>query len=390
MRTASAHAIFAGDDKTENAANAARSLKASLSAFKPAQVLFFAAGKYDYGRLAAAVQDAFPGAITLGCSTSGEIADGQVLAGSVSALAFGEDVFEHFDVSVLSYFTPNGRPADPIRQLENLFTGLSDRLDLKTLEYLEGDKHFFLVLADGRRYFIEPALDRAGDLASVPFFGGIAGDNMNFAYTPTFLNGCVYNASAILALIKPRGRFELVKTQEAVPAGDGRIHTVTRSSPEDHVLFELDGRPAGQIYSEAVGIPVGELNLETAFKRWTLGIASGDDLLLRCVAEVQPDRSIITAAAIPEGGQVRIFRNDDIVNSTARAMAETERRLGGKIGGLLHVSCMIRTLALAANDRAVAFREIFKNYPNAGFASHGEICVNIANASSVMLALADE
>ncbi len=72
-------------DSVRNAEMAARDIRerAAAAGAKPAQIVFFAAGNYDPARLAAAMREAFPGAVTFG---SGALGNGGALRAGRSEL----------------------------------------------------------------------------------------------------------------------------------------------------------------------------------------------------------------------------------------------------------------------------------------------------------------
>ena len=58
-------------------------------------------------------------------------------------------------------------------------------------------------------------MDKIGNLTNILFVGGSAGDDLKFEATYVFANGTVYTDAAVLALLKPRVGFEVIKTQSS-------------------------------------------------------------------------------------------------------------------------------------------------------------------------------
>ena len=82
-------------------AEVVRELKDGLSAAEPVLVLFFASPVFDPVALARQMQEAFPGAQTVGCTTAGEITSARMLKRSAVAMAFGPDVVTTVGVQLL-------------------------------------------------------------------------------------------------------------------------------------------------------------------------------------------------------------------------------------------------------------------------------------------------
>ncbi len=78
---------FAQTPDGNPAANArVRKIREDFSGAEPVFVVFFAATDYDPDILAAEMHDAFPGAVTMGCTTAGEACGSLVLKASVVAM----------------------------------------------------------------------------------------------------------------------------------------------------------------------------------------------------------------------------------------------------------------------------------------------------------------
>ncbi len=371
-------------DPVKNAEAAALDLKTQLAGREPAQLIFFAAGCYDPARIASAVQEAFPKTITFGCSTSGEIVDGALATGTVAAMAFDAGAFDFFDITLMHRLDASGKPNDPRQQVMDAFSRFGEKLG-RPVGSLEHDKYVGLAFADGIPYYIEPVLETTGDLTDVPFIGGIAGDDGKFAYTPLFFRGEMHTDAVILGLVKPAGRFCLVKT-EGLEVLD-RTFTVTGADEANRLVTHLDGRPAAAVYSEAIGVPEEGMDFENTFAKWPLSLMVGNEPYLRIAVERMPDSSLRFLNAVKEGMRLKLSRVADIVDTTRASMEEAKARLGS-ISALLHINCMSRHHELVGAGKCDAFGALFKGYPNAGFSSHGEFFIAIANQTSTMLVFA--
>ncbi len=378
-------AQFDSPSAVMKAEQAARDLKNQMAGANPAQIIYFVDSGYDPQRMAAAMREAFPDTACVGCSTGHEIFNGKFAERAVVAMAFDADVFEFFDHAVISRLDADGKPNDPAKQVEEVFARFSAKLG-RPMADLEHDKYVGIALADGRNYYIEPVLERAGDLTSVTFVGGAASDGGHFAFTPLLCDGGMHNDAVILVLAKPRGRFSLVKT-EGLDLQEG-IFTVTGADEEKRLVTHLDGRPAADVYREAIGIAGNDgIDLFGVLDQWPFGLMAGDMPFLRVVVEVLPDGALRFLNSVKEGMRFKIGRPTDIVDSTRASMEKVRAELGS-ISALLHFSCLSRLFVLRKQGRDVDFENLFTGYPSIGFFSHGEFFIAIANITSTMLVFA--
>ena len=69
------------------------------------------------------------------------------------------------------------------------------------------------------------------------------------------------------------------------------------------------------------------------------------------------------------------------------ALEEVRGKLGS-ISAIFHINCMSRHQDLQKAGEWEVFGNLFTGYPNAGFASQGEVYIAIANCTSTMLVFA--
>jgi methyl-accepting chemotaxis protein len=155
--------------------------------------------------------------------------------------------------------------------------------------------------------------------------------------------------------------------------------TVTRARA--NVLFQLDGRPAFEVYRDYASSRGVSLTLETAGPFLIgneLGIYLFDRLhRARAPLEVGPDGSLRLAAEVPEGASVCILDGepDSMVAAAGEAAREAAQRLDGPASGVLVFDCVCRGMILkdAFHREIEAVRGVFDDVPVAGFLTYGEI-----------------
>ncbi len=373
-------------DPVRNAELAVADIKKHIDAAgaPPAHIAFFAHKSYEPKRAAALMRDAFPNAVTFGCASSGEICGVTMTRGAFVAMAFPPGVFEQFDITVLERLDKAGKPGNPRHQVEEAFRRFETTLG-KPVALLDFDEYVGLAFADGVPYYVEPVLEAAGDLTSVSFIGGIAGDDGAFAYTPVFLNGVAYTDAVVLGIAKPAGKFALVKTQ-GLEILD-KTFVVTGSDEEKRLVTHLDGMPAATALSEVIGVPEEKMDFNGTFVDWPFGLMAGEDPFLRVALERLPDNSLRFINSVKEGMRLKLGKMTDIVESTEKSLNEVRERLGG-ISAIFHINCMSRQDDLIKQGKTEAFGALFGGIPHAAFSSQGEIYIAIANETSIMLVFA--
>lgn len=323
----------------------------------------FAAHTRPFDDLAAA----FPQAVLTGCSTSGEIAGTQVHDGSVSVAVVRLD-----HTALRRAYTAVGDAADSFAAGQRLAQQLAG----------PGLCAVF-VLSDGLGVNGTPlvAALTQGLPAGVAITGGLAGDGSRFERT-WVLDGPRPQSGHICAVGFYGDRLRVGHGSDGGWSDFGPERRITRA--EGNVLYELDGKPALDLYKtylgdRAAGLPGTALLFPLAVRR----DGPGQDTLVRTILAVDEERRSLTFAGdMPQGGLARLMRanTDKLIGSAGRAA----RMAAGEPGSLedgqpvlvVGVSCVGRRLVLGERtdeevetvvDSAPACASLV------GFYSYGEI-----------------
>jgi hypothetical protein len=149
-----------------------------------------------------------------------------------------------------------------------------------------------------------------------------------------------------------------------------------------NTVFEIDGRPAFEVYRDFAADCGKKLRPEDASSfliNNELGImVFGQLRKARAPLSVSKEGGLACAAEIPQGAYVCILggNRDELVSAARRAALEAKTRLGSKkAAGILLFDCICRGAILGDDfPREVeAVREIFPDVPMAGFLTYGEI-----------------
>jgi hypothetical protein len=336
-------------------------------------VLYF--GQTDllgHDRLYAGLRERFPGALIAGCSTDTPTLGDRLDEDGVVAAAIG---FEHTAVRAV---------CEPIADASQ-----SRACGLRLGEQLRGDElSLVLVLCDGSRVNGTQLVEGLGAALGprVRIVGGLAGDGARFETTLVGLQGPARTAQVVaIGLYGSRLR------HGAAAAGGwdafGPPRRVTRS--QGNVLFELDGKPALELYErylgdEADGLPGTALLYP--LRIWQPDHDETD--LVRTVLAIDRDaRSMTFAGDIPQGWSAQLMRgnHDRLVAGAEQAarlaVAELPAAQGDGAASLaLLVSCVGRRLLMGqrtvdevdAVQRAV-HETLGPQTRCIGFYSHGEL-----------------
>ena len=361
--------------KADDAETAVKQLREKFAGFPVKTLVFFASSKYDGPRVASLIRDAFPGALTLGCSSYAELGEGATHSGVISAMAFSPDSLACVEAVVAENIS-----GDPMA-VDKAFALLETKLGAKMMD-LDFHRHFGVILFDGTSPNIEKVMERIGNLSDIIFVGGYASDDFSMTRIQQYLDGKAYRDAAVLAVFKPTGTFALLKTQSAESLGKSFI--ATRVDEASRTILELDGVPAAEAYARGIGIPKDKLTDEH-FLLYPLGLMASGEPFIRAGRRILDNGGLQLFCSVKEGQRLVLMKTGDIVASTARAL-EAKREQLGKIGGILDFDCAHRAMTLETDPVAVDnYGKLFKDTEAAGFATFGEAYIANVNQTSVMV-----
>jgi len=349
----------------------AADLAVKLSGFSPRFIIFFASSKYDPDDLAVAMQKQFEQADIIGSTTAGEITTGKMLKNSVVAMAFDTDAMEDVCVGVVKNLKTEN-------QVPQVFAAFEKHTGQEMMQ-LDIAKYVGIVLIDGLSVSEEKIMEKIGALSDITFIGGSAGDDLNFERTYVFAEGKAYTNAAVLALLKPKAGFSVVKTQSF--RDRKKILKATRVDEAKRTVFEFDGEPARQAYAKALGVPAEEA--DTEFMSHPLGLMVDAEPFVRSPQQIQ-DNAMIFYCNIKEGMELHLLESMDIVQDT-QSVIQTKKKEMGNISGLLNFHCILRTLELEQRNQMEDYGKIFADIPTIGFSTYGEAYLGHINQTSTML-----
>ncbi len=309
------------------------------------------------------LRSSFPSSIVVGCTTSGEIFEDDVRDESAAGIALS------FDKDSSRVQLARGTQTDADSSFE---TGA------RLATELQGDDlaGVFIIsdglLVNGSQLIL--GLQSVFD-HKVIINGGLAGDNADFATTLVGANNTM--TSGQIAIIGFYGTSLKLHSSSFAGWDDfGHVRTITRA--KDNVLYELNDRPALDIYKKYLGEEAD--NLPGSALLYPLNIYHVDEPeheIIRSVIGInEEDKSLIFAGDIPEGYKARLMVGspDNLIAGAGRAAQDIARYDPENAVALL-VSCVGRFLVLGQRsyEEAEEVSEVLGAIPQVGFYSYGEI-----------------
>jgi hypothetical protein len=343
-----------------------RNLVESLGDTPRAAWLFLSPGK-GLQELLAGIADTVGTDIIIGCTTYGEISGIGFSSGSA---VLGGIATDRIDFRIASV---EGVSRDPEAAGRKLAGKLPD-----SVQYVQ-------VFSDGLTgdgcAILRGMSSHLG--GHIPICGGAAADGDRFRRTWQFC-GPELLSDAVVA-IGFSGDFRVGVGVQSGWSPIGIARRVTRSS--GHVLYELDGRPALEVYERFFGKHAARLPMVGI--EYPLGLLDRSDpledpdysIILRASVSVNPQEgSVSFSGEIPEGSMVRLTCGDpkSTLEAVERAAGMALLDLGDCEPALVFFfSCMARRIVLGRRTHEEAERvrqQIGVDVPLLGFYTYGEFC----------------
>ena len=321
-------------------------------------------GKANVGDALASLRANHPHARLLGCSTAGEISNGQISDAGLSVLAL------QFDATPVTIGQVEIEQFDGSRAAGDALARQLPR---------DGLRHVFL-LSDGLGVNgSELALGMEAALPDgVPVTGGLAGDDDRFERTQVFCDDFVGPGRIVCA-----GFYgDRVATGYGSLGGwdvFGPERIISRA--EDNVLFELDGQSALTLYKEYLGKHAEGLPGSGLLFPLQIQTPKEGERVVRTILGVDEDRQcLIFAGDMPQGARAQLMKAsiDRLIDGATGAATICSEQAEPEVpwGCALLVSCVGRRIVLqqrTAEELAGARTVLGADLPMAGFYSYGEL-----------------
>jgi hypothetical protein len=317
------------------------------------------------------IRERFPQADLVGCTTAGEIIGEEVLDQSIvlTAIEFAATAIQVVSLTIME--------AGSSREGGQKLGAKLPLQDLKTV----------LVISDGHQVngseLVEGLTEALG--STVIITGGLAGDGSKFEKT---LVGCNDHPEEgrIVAIGLYGNKIEVGHGSVGGWDTFGPRRMITRS--EANVLYEVDGKPALQLYKKYLGDKANQLPgaaLEFPLMIKPFGQPQEVGTVRTILAVDEKNQSMIFAGDMPEGHEAQLmmanFENliDGAFEAAQYARLESFKENQGDSLAIL-ISCVGRKMVLGQRiaEEVESVREILGNeMKQIGFYSYGEISPHV-------------
>jgi hypothetical protein len=305
------------------------------------------------------LKNRYPNAHIIGCSSAGNIQGESISSSALVVTAI------HFENSKIELHASEFESGDDIQELSR---------NLAKQFTADGLKHIF-ILSDGLNLNGTHLIKGFNEATQVAKTGGMAGDGAKFE--KTFV---IANAPAKQKVIAAIGFYGDALTIGSGCYGGwsefGTQRIITKS--ESNILYELDGKPALDLYKQYLGEYAKDL--PNSGLRFPLSIRPNDDEpeLIRTLLGIDEEKkSIIFAGDLPEGYQARLMKPDiDLLIEGAGEAAHLANQNNNKTALGLVVSCVGRKIVMSQlvdEELEAVAQELGDNVILTGFYSYGEI-----------------
>ena len=335
--------------------------KPSLGASADWVLMFGARYLIENDELFDQVRRMYPSAYIMGCSTAGEINGDHISEDGLCLTAV------HLEKSEVRFADICYHDSDDFFRLG---TDLIDQLEKKDLRYI-------FLLSEGVNIngsLLVRGLDSALP-ETVSLTGGLAGDGNNFKKTVIIANDHAQENKIVCAAFYGDILAGSAYCGGWKPFGIGRL--VTRS--EGPVLYELDHRPALDLYKDYLGesakdLPMSGLRFPLSFRP-----ENADDSFIRSVQGIDEEsKSLLFRADIPQSSYCRLTRANayNLIDGAKEAADLAYAALSAKVDLAIVISCRGRKFILRqrADEELEAIRNVVgEDAPVTGFYSYGEL-----------------
>ncbi|WP_422350051.1 FIST signal transduction protein [Flagellimonas sp.] len=308
------------------------------------------------------IRDLYPDGHLVFGSTSGEIMETSVYEESITitAIEFEKTQFEIVSKNIKDFV-----------DIEKMGASISEQFNMDELNHL-------FIVSDGSFVngsgLIEGLESVEGFKASIT--GGLCGDGARFEKTLTSYNENPKQGEVVaIGLYGQALEVSYANFGGWTPFGPER--TITKS--EGNVLFEIDGKPALDLYKKYLGEKAAELPQAALLYPLTVQQSEDSEPLVRTILNIDEEaNSMILAGDVPMNSKVQLMMStmDDIAEGACNAAELAMRDRENKPELAILVSCVGRKLVLdqRTEDEIEEVADVIGEQASiTGFYSYGEM-----------------
>lgn len=334
-------------------------------------VLAFSAKKLlSDTELTDSIQERYPNAEVVFCSTAGEIAGVHVDDDTIACTAI------QFEKTSLKTTMLN---IGDFKSSFELGSKIPEALGVSGLKHI-------LLISDGQLVNGTELTNGISEATpeSVVITGGMAGDAANFSETIVGLNKEIGTGNVVgIGFYGDHLNVKYGTMGGWDEFGPHRI--VTKSN--GNILYELDGKSALDLYKKYLGPKANELPGSALLFPLSMQTTPEREPLVRTILSInEDDKSMIFAGDIPQGSTVRFMKSnfDRLIDGASIAASNSLDKENNHLKPqlVLLISCVGRKLVLdqRIEEEVEAVEEVFgKNVCYGGFYSYGELAPSQRN-----------
>jgi two-component sensor histidine kinase len=375
---------LAGKD-IEMGRRAAAEAVQQLTHFKPTLTIVFVSSELNIEEVNRGVREVVGDCTVIGTSSAGEIANEHFTHSVVVAViasprlrvkaGVGKDVTSDFKKAVNQALTTAG-----VSEYFNSEHPLHQMLHMSTSKKAGLSPVFLIVFSPGATkrqvslsHDIHTELRKASG-NRIPIFGGTSSDYFHFEANYQIMDDCVYSDTIVLAFVEAETLFGLGMAHGFSTTTKRAL--ITKAS--GHIVHELDGRPAVEVCSELLDVPIEHLGDGIIwFSQFPFGTVDVYGNSLLHVPEcVLPDGSIQFGPLMRNDQVLTLMRAtpDDIVRAGLSSYNNAVRQGGLKKPSLAFMfSCALRRRLMGDDEwKEMDLLRRKAKIPVCGFYTFGE------------------
>ncbi|ATP39274.1 hypothetical protein CSE16_04035 [Solibacillus sp. R5-41] len=331
---------------------------------EPGLVLFFASTVYSFEKLTELFKEKYPQAQIVGVTTTGEIGPQGYSESSLSAQSFSKSFGKAKAVlmkDIVKY---------PIFDRENIVQAAKS-IGIQVTSKMIEKEGLGLVFPVGLKAGEEKMLSVVNSIFQYdgfPIFGGTAGDDAKFVMTKVSVNGEITTTGGAAIFLKPVVEFYIHK--ENIFKSTGKQVKITKADPEKRIVYEMNHRPAAEVYAKLINVPKNELGKHFALH--PLGRKFNHDFLIASPFEAKSSGEVEFYCQVYEGAIVDILEPKNPVLEMEKTIADFTNRFT-ELHGVLGSNCILRKLQFQNEQLFSKLNTQLSVLPNlCGFSSYGE------------------
>lgn len=196
----------------------------------------------------------------------------------------------------------------------------------------------------------------------IPIIGGSASESENFDKAFVSLNGNVYDTGCVYVIIHScSGKIHLFSENIYEPL-TGHRFTVTKANSKKRTTMNFDDRPAVEVYSEELGVPVEDAS--KYFFDNPIGQCVGNEIFVAGIRDIGTNGSLKHLARVHEGTDVMIMK----VSDYRRITSETIEKIKSTIPSpslVIMFNCIARTFLFERDNYIEEYiQKLLDAFPN--------------------------